>query len=118
MKRMIQTIALTGLAAFASSFDAQTARADWFNCQPRLVSEFIGSRIHVRCHNTITLSGNVVSYIAVSHSSAHANRFLSMAQAALLSGKTFIADIPASSATNVSGCPASNCRTPTVFAVE
>jgi len=118
MKKTIQTLSALALAAAGLMGSVQTARADWFECNATEVFEFVGSRIHVRCSNTITLNGNVIRFLAIPTTAAHANRFTSEGQAAVLSGKKFVVDIPASSATNTAGCWSGDCRTPTVFGVK
>lgn len=94
------------------------AKADsWFSCQPTEVIE-LSNRIHVRCSNTITAGTDVVRYLAVGKTDTNAAaRFISLANAALLSGKIFRVIVPTSSATNIAGCLTTDCRTPTTFGV-
>ncbi len=103
-----------GLAASPSLALANT----WFNCEPTEVLE-VGSRVHVRCSNSVLLGSSTVRYAAVSTSNASAAaRFIALANAALLSNKLFRMYLPTSTATNVSGCLVSDCRTPTAFGVR
>ena len=109
--------------AFAASLfgAAPSAHAIWFHCVPENVVEVVGSRVHVYCSNSIAVGSpsQTIRFIAISTSnSAVANRFMSTANAAFMSGKRFLADIPSSSATNVSGCSAADCRTPAQFGLE
>lgn len=95
-----------------------TAKADWLGCNIREVVETT-NRVYVRCHNSITLNGNQVFNGAIDKSDPErAQRFISMALAASLGGRRFSLDIPASSATNVNGCAASNCRTPVTWIMQ
>jgi hypothetical protein len=105
-------LAFAGLAAFATE-----ARADWYNCRPIEVLEFSG-RVHVRCSNVMTLGGNRIFFVAIKNTDdLKVQRWITLANSALLSGKIFKANIPASSSTNVSGCLAADCRTPTAFGI-
>jgi hypothetical protein len=105
-------------AFFALGLIPAQAMAGWFACEPNEVME-LGNRIHVRCSNTVTLDGDTVRYIAIGKSDdARSARFVSMGNAALLSGKTFIVHIPWSSDSNTAGCATSNCRSPTAFGVK
>lgn len=107
------TLALMGLLAMPSM-----ASAAWFACQPDLVTES-SNRISVHCTNSISLNGNTVTFVAISSTdTAKAARFLSVATSAFLSGKKLSVNIPSSSSTNVSGCAASDCRTPTDFGLS
>jgi hypothetical protein len=114
--RFLRAIVLTAALA-AGTLTASTARADWFICTPDQVGDWTnGTRVLVRCSNTITLNGNVVRFLMLSTTDqARANRFITLAQSALLSNKRFSADVPVSSTTNVSGCNAGDCRTPVSF---
>ena len=80
------------------------------------------NRVHVRCANSLSVKNpltgdiNVIEYVAVSTSNTErANRFITLANTALTSGKVFLVGIPLSSATNASGCSVANCRTPESF---
>jgi hypothetical protein len=92
-----------------------SAHAAIFDCSPVEVGEFAGSRIHVECANP---NSGGIRFIAINSTSSAAQRFVSMATSALLAGKIFRVDIPSTSTTNVSGCGASDCRTPTFFGVR
>jgi hypothetical protein len=113
-KILLATVALVSLGLYALP-----ARADaWYYCKPTQVMELDSSRVHVACSNAITVNGNQVKFLAIGLSDkARVNRFISLASSALLSGKYFLAAIPVGAGTNVTGCAASNCRTPYRFGV-
>ena len=108
-------ILATAFIAFAPS----EARADgWYECQADQVLEQ-SNRVRVRCKNVLSINGNNVTFFAIDKTDAtKASRFVSMASASVLSGQLFIVFAPDSSATNVSGCDAGNCRTPTTFGLR
>ena len=105
------------VGSLAVTLAPTTASANETTCEIQDITEVLGTnpRIAVFCRNAQSVSG--VRYIAIPSSASYAARFLSQAQAAMLSGKNFFADIPVSSATNVPGCLASDCRTPTWFGI-
>lgn len=107
------TLIIAGLTALPS-----IASAGWFSCTPNEVLE-VDNRIHVRCSNSVVLDGNTIRYIAIAKTDeSKAARFISLGTSALLSGKIFQVYIPTASSTNVSGCAATDCRTPTSFGVK
>ena len=108
-------LALTLTLAAVSTGLARPAHAEWFTCQPDEVLEF-SNRAHVRCSNNIVLGGQTIRYLALSKADVNQlTRFLSLANAAFLSGHTFRAEVVASSASNAAGCGAVDCRTPSAF---
>ena len=117
MSTLIRTCVLAGV--FAWLLGAASAKAEpIFSCIPINVIEIVGSRIHVECSNSITFGNDVISWVAIPIDDPNlANRFMTFANAALINGKRFIAVIPESSATNVSGCSLPNCRTPVQFGI-
>lgn len=110
---------LLGLGIFFASLAPQVARADvYFNCTPDSVMEF-GTRVHVHCLPGIIVGADTISFFAINTTDAEeARRFITLATSALLSKKFFRVLVPTSSATNVAGCLATDCRTPTVFGVK
>jgi hypothetical protein len=117
-KIAIATTAFTSLLLVAST----AAKAADLACQPTEVAEMFSNRVHVRCANSLSVKNpltgdiNVIEYVAVPTSDTQrANRFITLANAALTSGKVFLVGIPLSSATNASGCSVANCRTPDSF---
>ena len=110
---IVSAMFATSLFAFAPKASAGDS---WFQCVPLQVVEIVGSRVHVQCSNSIVLNGNTVSYVSVSTTNASvAARFMATANQAFLSGKRFWAAIPTASTTNISGCSAADCRTPSQF---
>lgn len=118
-KTSLDVCTLTVVLGAVSVLWADPARATWFVCQAKGVSErhLGGDRIQVACKNSIKLSGNTVSKIAISANAQHADRFHSLAMAAFLSGQRFWLDLPASSASNIPGCDPKDCRTPTMWGI-
>ncbi len=83
-----------------------------FYCEPTEILE-LSHRIQVRCKNPWLFE---VSYAAIDKSDPEAaRRFVAFSQGALLSKKVLVLILPFNGSTNVSGCSASNCRTPTAF---
>ena len=87
-KRMLG-VALAGLAfAGLSLAPAKASASTWYNCQADMVFEISGE-IQVHCTNAFN---GPYSWIAVNLTTVgpqSANRFVSMAQAAILSGRRF-----------------------------
>jgi len=102
-------------ASLAAAVAPQAAHAATFDCNVMEVGEWLGSRIHVKCSNTTVLNGQTIRFIAISSTNAAAQRFTASGNAAAMSGRLLRVDIPTTGATNVSGCGADNCRTPTFF---
>lgn len=113
----------SALALFAGLFAVggapSTAKAMEITCEIQDIAEIVGAnaRIHVFCRNILPSPISSVRYIAVAANAPHAARFLSQAQAAMLSGKNFFVDLPTSSGTNVPGCAAGDCRSPNWFGI-
>jgi hypothetical protein len=105
--------------ALALAAVPSVARADaWFECQAIGVYEN-NNRVSVLCSNTLIANGDDVVYFAISNSdAAKAARFVSMAATAVASGQIFSVYAPTLSTTNISGCQASNCRTPTSWGLK
>jgi hypothetical protein len=106
------------VAAFVA-WDAREARADgYFECLPDAVAH-LSNRVHVHCSNSWAAGGDTVTYIAIDKTDAEkVAHFISMGTTALLAKKKFNVFLPTSSSTNVNGCDANNCRTPTYFSVK
>jgi hypothetical protein len=108
---------LTMLAAF---LPAVPASADgYFECIPDELTEF-SDRIHVRCTNGyVTTGGQTIRYLAISKTdTARAQRFITLANSAMLSGQFFLVLVTDSASGNVAGCGSSDCRSPTSFGVR
>jgi hypothetical protein len=84
-----------------------------FSCTPTEVSVF-ENRIHVRCSEPALDGRNTIWFWAVSTVDAqHANRFLSTATTALVSGRKLILGFDPGDTSGVSfGCLAHDCRVP------
>lgn len=117
MKSLKSLAAASALAVFASPL-AAWADVD-FDCDVIRVIER-SNRIGVNCSNSIAVGADTVEFITYAKTDVAAmDRFTKMATAAMLSRKKFHVELPESSAGNVSGCEASNCRTVTFpFAID
>jgi len=115
--------------AAAALFFASVAHAETFDCAPVEVLE-LGNRIHVRCADPRTVtsqrgtvdsmarSARQIRYLAIGKDDTNmANRFTSLATAALVSNKTFRAVISQDGSRNTAGCNANDCRTPVAFGI-
>lgn len=112
------TVALSLSIAF-HLMPASSASADWVQCVPVHVAQESDDRLTVRCATPINFGGAVVEYLAISARDAgRADRFVTFATTALLSGSFFMADIVADVSTNTPGCLAIDCRTPRAFGVK
>jgi len=118
MSRILTKFALAAALFCGIGAAPSAAFADgWFSCEPSEVLAF-SNRVHVRCDNTWAAGSSSIRYIAVGVSDADAAaRFVSLANAALLSNKFFRVYLLTSSTTNTSGCGSSDCRTPTAYGV-
>lgn len=87
--------------------------AEVFVCQPTEVAVYQG-RLHVRCSQTVNDGGNVIRFWAVSTANAqHANRFLTVAASALVSGRNLkVSYTPGDTSGTAFGCQANDCRVP------
>ena len=102
---------------FASAAGAGIAKADTImSCMVGRVIEW-SDRVDVYCSNSVTVNGGaLVQFFAIAKTDPdRANRWVSMASSALLSGKSFEVIFKDNGADNVSNCPLSNCRTPYAF---
>lgn len=100
------------------------AMADSFDCKPIEVME-LGNRIHVKCsqgaHYNPGRSGNglVFRYFAIDKNDKEkANRFASLATAAMVSGLSFRVEYSTIKNENVPGCLPGDCRTPSAFGIS
>jgi hypothetical protein len=121
MTKLAKTV-LAALALFGSVIVLpQNAFADdWVSCQPIEVIEKT-SMVHVKCADAVTVDTNAnIRYLAIAKTDVAAvGRFIALANAALLSGKTFraygLSNIPANPLP--SGCSATDCRSVKYFGV-
>lgn len=99
-------------------FARDSYAANTYLCTPLEVIEW-SDRVAVTCSNSITLNSNTVWYMAIGVTDAEkAKRFVSMATAALVSGRKFYGDVPTVGGGSPAGCLAGNCRIPTAFGVK
>lgn len=94
------------------------ALADTWDCSPAEVFEFPGQRIHVGCSNSMPGNPNVKFVAVPVTDAASASRFVSLANAAFLAGKTFRVLVNATSSTATAGCGTSDCRIATGFGIR
>lgn len=92
---------------------ALPAAAEDFVCEPTDVTVYQG-RVHVRCLEPELDGGSEIWFWAVSTANPdHANRFLTLATTALVSGRSLIFGYTAGDTSGTGfGCQADDCRTP------
>ena len=107
------SISLLVLVLVAACFFTAPAYAANFLCTPTEVAVF-ENRIHARCSTAAKVGTANIWFWAVPTSDAHhANRFLSTASSALISGrKLLFAYNPQDSSGKSFGCQANDCRKP------
>lgn len=102
-------------AALCAAILLAPAISDAYTCYPTEVIEY-SNRVHIRCSYSSSISGDAIWYWAVSKDDmSQVHRFISMANTALVTGKSMYV-LP--SASNASGCITSNCRTPLAFGLQ
>jgi hypothetical protein len=80
----------------------------WVDCTPNNVATF-PDRVHVRCNPTI--GGGVIFFAVSASETAFASRFISMATAGIVSGRTLSVSFdPADKSGAAFGCGVSDCR--------
>ncbi len=80
----------------------------WSDCVPVLTGTF-ANRIHVKC--AAPVSGGIVWFAVDASKVDYANRFMSMVNTALVSGKTLTVNYdPADTGGAAFGCQAKDCR--------
>jgi len=112
-KKLLIALALvTGVAGAVPAIAAD------FSCSPTEVAVF-SNRIHVKCSSALQDGTTTIWYWAVSTSDAQrANRFLSTASTALVSGRMLrFSYNPADASGTSFGCLTKDCRTPWAIAV-
>ncbi len=113
-KKIAQVLSVVGVIITAQ---VGIARAERYECTPVEVIEFT-DRIHVGCSASVRIGVNDVWFIAISNGSSSADRFVSIAEAAILSGRKILFDAyptVTASTPNHPNCAAVNCRSPTAF---
>jgi hypothetical protein len=126
---LLLTLTLTGASALAPN----KAAAVFWSCNVFSVVEFPPSstaaanpRVGVLCSNPITVNNagtnETIQWVAIASSNAAATRFMTLANAALLSGKPLALDIPAVhngvNWANPPGCARADCRMPTFYSIN
>ena len=103
------------LLPFTANAAAIPSPDKWHSCQAVEVMEF-SKRIHVKCSNTVKHGQHTVRYISIDTlNKEKANRFMSLATTAVVSGITFRVKMSGDPETNPSGCSFSDCRYPVRF---
>lgn len=109
------TLSLTLAGSLAAPM---TAHAGEFRCNVTRVLEW-NDRVDVACSNSININGAVISYFAISKAdTTRAQRWISLATSALLSGNPFYTYFDDSGSTNLETCSSWNCRTPITFGIQ
>ncbi len=112
---IIVTLVFTVLLPFTTNSSPIPAPDKWYSCQVIEVLEF-STRIHVKCSNPIVHYQNTVQYISIDTlDNDKANRFMSLATTAVVSGVTFRVKMSGDPDKNPSGCSWSDCRYPVRF---
>jgi arabinogalactan endo-1,4-beta-galactosidase len=103
---LLSTILLSSCLAGAVS-DA-TAGGVWSDCVPVLTGTF-ANRIHVKCASSV--SGGIRWFAVDNLKTDYANRFMSIVNTALVSGKTLsVYYDPGDTSATAFGCGAKDCR--------
>lgn len=110
MRRRTLVLAITLLMAAAI---ATPALAATFTCTPVDVTAYSG-RVHVKCSSPADDGGSMIYFWAVSTGDQeNANRFLTLAVSALVSGRQLVlAYTPGDTSGVPFGCQAADCRVP------
>ena len=110
---------LMGAAALLIMAVAKPALAVNFTCTPLQVGSFEGgapnNRVHVLCTTSTPDAGNNIFFFAVpAADTAYANRFISIATAALTTGRTLVIGFTSGKSTDLNnaafGCLSTDCR--------
>ena len=111
MRNIALPIALLATVLVASNAGAAT----WTDCTPANVATF-ANRVHVKC--TASVAG--IQYFAVATSdSAAAARFISLANSALVAGRTLsVFYDPADTSGAAWGCQSNDCRSALGLAIK
>lgn len=103
---LLSTLVLAASLGCASS--GASAATVWSDCVPVLTGTF-ANRTHVKCASAV--SGGIVWFAVDSSKVDYANRFMSMVNTALVSGKTLTLNYdPADTSGASFGCAANDCR--------
>lgn len=111
----VLAVASLALVLGASIGSAHAASA---SCTPADVTVFT-SRIHIRCSQGTADGANTIYYFAVPTTDAtFANRFMTIATTALVSGRRFVINFTSGASGASYGCLASDCRPANWFGIE
>jgi hypothetical protein len=119
MKRVLVALGMISAVLASSVRNPPLAEARYTECKVGGVAEWTTApreNISVWCPGG-TSNMRAIEYIVVPAGASYAARFLSIALAAFLSGKTFYADIP-EAAEPGQPCAADNCRIASQFGVK
>ncbi len=95
-------------AALATAVPSARAAGVWSDCVPVLTGSF-ANRIHVKC--AASVGGGIRWFAADTTKADFANRFMSLVNTALVSGKTLsVYYDPADTSGTAFGCEAADCR--------
>lgn len=110
MKKLVKTCAPVALILAALGWSGVAFATD-YTCTPSHVG-VMGNRIHVRCTAATMDGSSSIWYFAVPTSdAAYANRFLTTANTALVSGRNLVVRYTLGDTSGAAwGCLASDCR--------
>jgi len=96
---------------FSCVMVASQVYSDDFSCEPTEVAVF-PERIHLRCQDTLNDGSSTIRFWSVATTDAdHANRFLSTATTAIVSGRSVILKYtPGDTSGTVFNCKSDDCR--------
>jgi hydrogenase maturation factor len=106
MKNSIKLLSLLALAVFCSTAAPASAAVLEYTCNPTAIKEHQNGVV-VWCREQLGTTG--IWAIALSNTDVTINRFMSLAQLAMLSGKHFYTNIDTATTSSIAGC-GSNCR--------
>ncbi len=114
----IARLALTAGALLAFGASASPAHAGTASCVPADVTVF-NERIHVRCSDKTTDGASAIYYFAVPTSDAtRANRFMTMAMSALVSGRRLNINFTNGASGASYGCQVADCRPADSYGIQ
>ena len=106
MKSMIRFASIVSFLVLVAG--TASAAPVWVDCTPANVGTF-ANRVHVKC--TATVGGGIQFFAVASTDTGYANRFMSLASSAIVSGRTLqIFYDPADTSGSTFGCGTGDCR--------
>ena len=117
VSRIAHLVLISGtLLAFGAS--TSPSHAATANCAPADVTVF-NDRIHVRCIDKTTDGANAIYFFAVPTTDAtRANRFMTMAMSALVSGRRVVINFTSGASGASYGCQVADCRPVDFFGIQ